>query len=82
VAAASHAAFVVRVVADGEGGVRGVVICVRTGERMAFRGASDAADVLIRAIASEMPGARTGERVEPTPRDDDEPGRAQGADEV
>ena len=75
--AASHAAFVVRVVADDTGGVRGVVICVRTGERMAFRGVSDAAEVLMRAIASEVPDAETGEQPETTPCVDEDPGPRQ-----
>jgi hypothetical protein len=51
---ARNAAFVVRVSCDDTGGVHGVVICVRTGERIAFRGAHDAGLVLVRAIAKEM----------------------------
>jgi hypothetical protein len=47
----SHASFVVRVSGDEIGGVTGVVICVRTGERTAFRGAQEAGLVLARAIA-------------------------------
>jgi len=50
----SHATFVVRISGDEPGQPRGTVICVRTGERFAFRGLRDAADVLTRAIASEM----------------------------
>jgi hypothetical protein len=51
--ARSYATFVVRVSRDDADGVSGVVICVRTGERLAFRGADGATLVLAQAIAKE-----------------------------
>jgi hypothetical protein len=52
---ARHATFVVRVSRDDADQVTGVVICVRTGERLVFRDVGDVGLVLIRAIADEMP---------------------------
>jgi ABC-type uncharacterized transport system ATPase subunit len=49
----SYATFVVRVSRDDANGVSGVVICVRSGERLAFRGVDGAGRVLAQAIARE-----------------------------
>jgi hypothetical protein len=56
-AAPRHATFVVRVSGSDPGQVSGVIICVSTGERVAFRGLHDAGAVLMRSIAKDMPRA-------------------------